>query len=97
MRLGSAVSPGKGGVKTDRPLPLPQLYATYRFTFDHVYDQDSRQEEVYETSARSAVHCTLQGYNAAIIAYGQVCHQALPLPPGCFQMEDGLVEPSLCR
>jgi hypothetical protein len=49
-----------------------QLYATYRFTFDHVYDQDSRQEEVYETSARSAVHNTLQGYNAAIVAYGQV-------------------------
>lgn len=47
------------------------LYATYRFTFDFVYDQDSTQEEVYEHSARPAVLSTLQGYNAAIIAYGQ--------------------------
>ncbi|KIZ07666.1 Osmotic avoidance abnormal protein 3 [Monoraphidium neglectum] len=47
------------------------LYATYRFTFDHVYDQDSSQEDVYNQSARQLVHSTLQGYNAAIIAYGQ--------------------------
>jgi len=47
------------------------LYATYRYTFDHVYDEQSGQDEVYNHSARSAVHCTLQGYNAAIIAYGQ--------------------------
>lgn len=47
------------------------LYATYRFTFDHVYDQDSSQQEVYNQSARPLVLSTLQGYNAAIIAYGQ--------------------------
>jgi kinesin family protein 3/17 len=48
------------------------MYAAYRYTFDYVYDQDSLQDEVYDHSARSAVHCTLQGYNAAIVAYGQV-------------------------
>eukprot|EP00882_Tetradesmus_deserticola_P026678 GHRQ01029455.1.p2 GENE.GHRQ01029455.1~~GHRQ01029455.1.p2 ORF type:complete len:138 (+),score=39.98 GHRQ01029455.1:153-566(+) len=42
-----------------------------RFTFDHVYDQDSSQQEVYNQSARPLVLSTLQGYNAAIIAYGQ--------------------------
>jgi kinesin family protein 3/17 len=42
-----------------------------RFTFDHVYDQDSSQEEVYNSSAKPLVLSTLQGYNAAIIAYGQ--------------------------
>eukprot|EP00879_Flechtneria_rotunda_P030394 GHRR01033020.1.p1 GENE.GHRR01033020.1~~GHRR01033020.1.p1 ORF type:complete len:224 (+),score=58.19 GHRR01033020.1:683-1354(+) len=47
------------------------LYATYRFTFDNVYDQHSSQEEVYNQSARPLVLSTLQGYNAAIIAYGQ--------------------------
>lgn len=47
------------------------MYATYRFTFDHVYDQDSTQQEVYDQSARPLVLSALQGYNAAIIAYGQ--------------------------
>lgn len=41
------------------------------FTFDHVYDQDSTQDEVYDASARALVRSTLEGYNAAIIAYGQ--------------------------
>lgn len=31
-----------------------------RFTFDHVYDQDSSQEDVYNQSARQLVHSTLQ-------------------------------------
>ncbi|KAK9829931.1 hypothetical protein WJX72_008705 [[Myrmecia] bisecta] len=47
------------------------VFATYRFTFDHVYDPDSEQAQVYEHSAKGAVLSTLQGYNAAIIAYGQ--------------------------
>ncbi|KAK9834774.1 hypothetical protein WJX74_010161 [Apatococcus lobatus] len=46
-------------------------YSTYRFAFDHVYQQDSLQTQVYDRSARGAVLSTLQGYNAAIIAYGQ--------------------------
>ena len=36
-----------------------------------MYDQDSSQEELYAASARQLVLSTLQGYNAAIIAYGQ--------------------------
>eukprot|EP00878_Enallax_costatus_P033723 GHUV01037275.1.p1 GENE.GHUV01037275.1~~GHUV01037275.1.p1 ORF type:complete len:137 (+),score=40.60 GHUV01037275.1:1164-1574(+) len=36
------------------------LYATYRFTFDHVYDQDSSQQELYNQSARPLVLSTLQ-------------------------------------
>ncbi|MEW5308187.1 MAG: hypothetical protein WDW38_000164 [Sanguina aurantia] len=47
------------------------LYATYRFTFDHVYDQGSSQQELYNTTAQQVVLSILQGYNAAIIAYGQ--------------------------
>lgn len=31
-----------------------------RFTFDHVYDQDSSQQEVYNQSARPLVLSTLQ-------------------------------------
>ena len=47
------------------------LYSTYRFTFDHVYDQLESQDSVYRQSAKAVVLSTLQGYNAAIIAYGQ--------------------------
>ncbi|GLC37088.1 hypothetical protein PLESTM_000539500 [Pleodorina starrii] len=47
------------------------LYNTYRFTFDCVYDQQCPQELVYRQSAQQVVLSILQGYNAAIIAYGQ--------------------------
>lgn len=47
------------------------LYSHQRFTFDHIFTQDSTQAEVYETAAQPAVASALQGYNAAIIAYGQ--------------------------
>ena len=36
-----------------------------------LYEEESQQKEVYETTAREAVISTLQGYNATMIAYGQ--------------------------
>ncbi|KAL6753783.1 P-loop containing nucleoside triphosphate hydrolase protein, partial [Haematococcus lacustris] len=72
------------------PAEAGSLYSTYRFTFDHVYDQHCSQEDVYSRSAQHVVLSILQpapsaswtlqhrpaqlrheGYNAAIIAYGQ--------------------------
>ena len=46
-------------------------YSTHSFVFDHVYDENSSQEKVYETTARTVVDSALQGYNATIFAYGQ--------------------------
>ena len=46
-------------------------YATYTFTFDHVYSEQSNQSSVYRNTARDAVLSSLSGYNATIIAYGQ--------------------------
>jgi len=43
----------------------------HRFTFDHVYSEDSRQDTVYAHTARELVLSTLQGYNATVFAYGQ--------------------------
>ncbi|DBA91171.1 hypothetical protein WJX77_002837 [Trebouxia sp. C0004] len=57
---GAANSPDNG-----------MVFSTYRFTFDHVYAHDSAQADVYMNSARESVLNALQGYNAAIIAYGQ--------------------------
>ncbi|KAM3141803.1 hypothetical protein pb186bvf_006125 [Paramecium bursaria] len=49
----------------------PANYQIHQFTFDYVYDQDSTQQEVYETTAALSVDSTLEGYNSTIIAYGQ--------------------------
>ncbi|KRX02482.1 P-loop containing nucleoside triphosphate hydrolase [Pseudocohnilembus persalinus] len=49
----------------------PNSYTMHQFSFDHVYDQDSTQEEVYENTAKQSVLSTLQGYNSTIMAYGQ--------------------------
>ena len=47
------------------------MYTLHHFSFDHVYNQDSSQLEVYENTAKPAVLSTLKGYNATILAYGQ--------------------------
>ncbi|CAD8140294.1 unnamed protein product [Paramecium octaurelia] len=49
----------------------PANYTIHQFTFDYVYDQESTQVEVYETTAALSVDSTLQGYNSTIMAYGQ--------------------------
>ncbi|GIL51788.1 hypothetical protein Vafri_7705 [Volvox africanus] len=79
----TAVEPGDRNVILSENLPAVvnqqgnmvtdggALYNTYRFTFDCVYDQPCPQELVYRQSAQQVVLSILQGYNAAIIAYGQ--------------------------
>ena len=49
----------------------PALATYHAYTFDHVYDEDSRQVDVYENTARAAVLSVLEGYNATLLAYGQ--------------------------
>lgn len=39
---------------------VPQVFSTYRFTFDHVYAHDSAQADVYMNSARESVLNALQ-------------------------------------
>ncbi|KAJ9593965.1 hypothetical protein L9F63_014606 [Diploptera punctata] len=41
------------------------------FTFDTVFDTDSRQMDVYNETARPIVDKVLMGYNGTILAYGQ--------------------------
>lgn len=43
----------------------------HTYSFDQVYNMDSTQEHVYETTAKPAVSSVLEGYNATILAYGQ--------------------------
>lgn len=42
-----------------------------QFTFDAVYDWNSKQSDLYDEAARPLVDSVLEGYNATIFAYGQ--------------------------
>ncbi|KAM4677060.1 kinesin-like protein KIF21A isoform 4-T4 [Discoglossus pictus] len=41
------------------------------FTFDHVFDIDSRQEEIYIQCTEKLIEGCFEGYNATVFAYGQ--------------------------
>lgn len=47
------------------------LFQFHEFTFDHVYDMDSTQKDVYDLTAKEMVNSVLEGYNSTIFAYGQ--------------------------
>ncbi|XP_029585404.1 kinesin-like protein KIF3B [Salmo trutta] len=41
------------------------------FTFDAVYDSESKQSDIYDDTVRPLVDSVLQGFNGTILAYGQ--------------------------
>ena len=43
----------------------------HTFTFDHIFDSNSEQTEIFDKAAKKAVHAVLKGYNSTILAYGQ--------------------------
>src|SRR6195952_1656641 len=45
--------------------------ATGSFTFDRVFDMNSRQSDVFDFSIRNTVDDILNGYNGTVFAYGQ--------------------------
>eukprot|EP00759_Apiculatamorpha_spiralis_P003208 PhF_6_TR11547/c0_g1_i1/m.18547 len=47
------------------------IYSSQAFSFDYVYNESTKQKDIYERSAKPAVISVLQGYNATVIAYGQ--------------------------
>lgn len=61
-RAGGAA--GEGGVA---------LGSERAFTFDYAFEPSAAQEDVYETCVRKLVEAALDGYNATVLAYGQVC------------------------
>ncbi|XP_017332102.1 kinesin-like protein KIF6 isoform X2 [Ictalurus punctatus] len=44
---------------------------SYRFRFQKVFDQTSKQEEIFEAIAKPVADTVLAGYNGTIFAYGQ--------------------------
>ena len=49
----------------------PNHFLPHPYTFDHIFDMDSTQEEVYQIAAVPAVESLIEGYNSTIFAYGQ--------------------------
>ena len=50
---------------------FPNHFLPHNYTFDHIFDMNSSQKEVYEIAAMPAVNSLLEGYNSTIFAYGQ--------------------------
>ncbi len=42
-----------------------------KFTFDKVFDCNSKQAEVYNYAATSVIESVIEGFNGTIFAYGQ--------------------------
>ncbi|KAH9406104.1 Kinesin-like protein kif21b [Tyrophagus putrescentiae] len=51
----------------------PQIWLGHdkAFTFDHVFDCDAKQGEIYENCVENLVDGCFDGYNATVLAYGQ--------------------------
>ena len=49
----------------------PSLFVPHPYTFDHIFDMDSSQDDVYQIAAVPAVESLMSGYNSTIFAYGQ--------------------------
>lgn len=43
---------------------------SHEFVFDHLYDEKSSQEQIFNGVAKSAVNWVVEGYNSTIFAYG---------------------------
>jgi kinesin family protein 6/9 len=43
----------------------------YEFKFNHLFDTDANQEEVFDLVAKPVVKSAMEGYNGTIFAYGQ--------------------------
>lgn len=63
--------------------PLTQLLVgkDQRFTFDHVFSQHARQEDLYQECVGPLVAAHFDGYNATILAYGQTGSGTTSIPP----------------
>ena len=41
------------------------------FTFDHTFDKNCRQDELYEKCCKEVLESLMKGFNCTIFAYGQ--------------------------
>ncbi|XP_044731672.1 kinesin-like protein Klp68D [Chrysoperla carnea] len=63
--------PVHGIVEITNPKEVDTYSDQKTFTFDVVYDANSTQDDVYNTSIRPLVESVLEGFNGCVFAYGQ--------------------------
>ncbi|CAH2216349.1 jg4399, partial [Pararge aegeria aegeria] len=66
---GCGVCARAGGAAGDGGIALGSERA---FTFDYAFEPTSDQQDVYDTCVRKLVEAALDGYNATVLAYGQL-------------------------
>ena len=62
-RVCTSVTPGE---------PQVWLGSDKAFTYDYVFDMDSEQQHIYSQCTEKLIEGCLEGYNATVLAYGQV-------------------------
>ncbi|XP_041333098.1 kinesin-like protein KIF6 [Pyrgilauda ruficollis] len=76
-----------GSYSIDNEEPLPSLEITvprdladgfinnkresYKFKFQKIFDQEAKQDVIFDSIAKPVAECVLAGYNGTIFAYGQ--------------------------
>ncbi|NXM23055.1 KIF6 protein, partial [Ploceus nigricollis] len=76
-----------GSYSIDNEEPLPSLEITvprdladgfinnkresYKFKFQKIFDQETKQDVIFDSIAKPVAECVLAGYNGTIFAYGQ--------------------------
>ncbi|TNJ30483.1 Kinesin-9 [Giardia muris] len=53
------------------PKTHPNMKSEYSFTFDHIYDAQTTQVEVYDRLTRPLIQNFIDGFNCTVFAYGQ--------------------------
>ncbi|KAF0304360.1 Kinesin-like protein KIF21A [Amphibalanus amphitrite] len=71
-RVCTSVTPGE---------PQVWLGSDKAFTYDYVFDMDSEQQHIYSQCTEKLIEGCLEGYNATVLAYGQVRSSATSLLP----------------
>lgn len=56
------------------------------FTYDYLFDVDSTQSEIYQSCVERLVDGSMRGYNATVLAYGQVRPTGFPCNFQLFQI-----------
>lgn len=54
-----------------KTLAVGEGESSQNYTFDHVFPDTSRQEDIFEKCVTPLVQSCLEGYNATVLAYGQ--------------------------
>lgn len=61
------------GIKNSQVDTIAGQDATKEFSFDRVFDDKTPQKLFYEDACFNLVESVVEGFNATIFAYGQVC------------------------